>query len=379
MKTTICTILMLLCACYTLDATAQRKRVAAKMSVRVKNAKTAEQENTLFKSMLKSTAKVIFIDSIVVDKDRFLSAIPQREENGRIMSAGGVSEYVNGFSDRRIYAEGDTVKGRSLYMEDKIGGGWGDKRKLDFGDDFKAIDFPFLTSDGVTLFFAAKGEKSMGGYDIFTTNVSMGDGSVLTPTNYGLPYNSTANDYLLVINDIDSLGWLVSDRNQPAGKVCIYVFVPTATRSGYDGDAITDEQLAGYANVTNISDTWKFGDRKAALERLRRMEGNDKSETDFAANISFVVNDDIVYKKKSDFKHGDTWDMYVEAMALREKLSADNNSLEKLYREYQTATSDRQRLRLMEKIERTEKTVEEERGNIKTIEKNIRKKELKAK
>ena len=46
------------------------------------------------------------------------------------------------------------------------------------------------------------------------------------PDNYGLPYNSTANDYFLAIDERNNLGWLISDRYQPEDKVCIYIFVP---------------------------------------------------------------------------------------------------------------------------------------------------------
>ena len=44
------------------------------------------------------------------------------------------------------------------------------------------------------------------------------------PDNYGLPYNSTANDYFLAIDERNNLGWLVSDRYQPEDKVCILYF-----------------------------------------------------------------------------------------------------------------------------------------------------------
>ncbi|MFR5270404.1 MAG: hypothetical protein ACLTGI_07025 [Hoylesella buccalis] len=50
------------------------------------------------------------------------------------------------------------------------------------------------------------------------------DGTFYKPENYGLPFNSTANDYVLAIDDMYALGWLVSDRYQPEGKsVHLYI------------------------------------------------------------------------------------------------------------------------------------------------------------
>lgn len=48
-----------------------------------------------------------------------------------------------------------------------------------------------------------------------------------------MPFNSTANEYLLAIDDYDTLGWLVTDRNQPADSVCIYTFEPTSIRKDF--------------------------------------------------------------------------------------------------------------------------------------------------
>ena len=62
------------------------------------------------------------------------------------------------------------------------------------------------------------------GFDIYTTRLDVDNGGFYIPDNYGLPYNSTANDYFLAIDERNNLGWLVSDRYQPEDKVCIYIF-----------------------------------------------------------------------------------------------------------------------------------------------------------
>ena len=63
------------------------------------------------------------------------------------------------------------------------------------------------------------------------------------PENIGLPYNSTGNDYYCIINEFDSIGWLVTDRRQPEGKVCIYTFVPSTSRTIYDDVNMDDNKI----------------------------------------------------------------------------------------------------------------------------------------
>ncbi|MFR3186749.1 MAG: hypothetical protein ACLTOV_01045 [Phocaeicola sp.] len=42
----------------------------------------------------------------------------------------------------------------------------------------------------------------------------------------GMPFNSPYNDYMYALDDFNNLGWFATDRFQPEGKVCIYVFAP---------------------------------------------------------------------------------------------------------------------------------------------------------
>jgi len=91
-------------------------------------------------------------------------------------------------------------------------------------------NYPFLMLDGVTLYFASDGENSIGGYDIFITKYASGSQDFLVPENIGMPFNSPANDYMMVIDEQQRIGWFATDRNQPAGKVMIYKFIPNETK-----------------------------------------------------------------------------------------------------------------------------------------------------
>lgn len=304
----------------------------------------------MFKSMLPATAKVMFIDSVVVSKANFLKHLTISSEVGTLSYRKApkgredhpFTQYENALGDRRIFADGDTVASK-LYSQTLLGKGWDGPQPLPgIGfDDYEGADFPFLASDGVTLYFAAKGAHSMGGYDLFMTTYDSDKAQWYEPQNYGLPFNSTANDYLLAVDDLDTLGWLVSDRYQPADSVCIYTFVPTYPRKDFQEDDIDDARLTRYAEISSIRDTWKFGDRKAALARLEAIKaaGKVKNATE---RMRFVINDKRVVTAVSQFKKAESKRLYAQLQEL-EKLSEQTaQALAELRRKYKQSPASRE-------------------------------------
>lgn len=73
--------LLILLLLFVVSASAQhRKKVIVKKS----RISTSAISNRLYETLLQSTAKIMFVDSIVVDKNSFLTAIPQPKELGSI-------------------------------------------------------------------------------------------------------------------------------------------------------------------------------------------------------------------------------------------------------------------------------------------------------
>ena len=177
----------------------------------------------MFENMLPSTRRVMFIDSVVVNKDEFMSRIPLPSECGTITDNKQGASFNNDFINKQYFSRRDTSGVSRIYSSDRLAGQWSEPQEL---GSLGNADYPFLMADGITLYFAGKGENSLGGYDIFMTRYDSDSGKFLEPQNMGLPFNSTANDYLYVEDEVDSLAWLVTDRHQPDSMVCIYVLVP---------------------------------------------------------------------------------------------------------------------------------------------------------
>lgn len=328
----------------------------------------------LFETMLSGTAIVLFVDSMVVDKNNFFSKIPLSSDAGTLEFIDKRFTYTNELKNYRIYANGDSIHGFHLFSTDYLGDSWSQPKQLkELDEEVKDAQFPFLLSDGVTLFFAAKGDKSIGGYDIFMTLFNEESGTYYKPENYGLPFNSTANDYLLAIDDVHSLGWLVSDRYQPKGKVCIYTFVPTMPRQNFTTDNITDKQLEAYAKLTSIQETWKFGNREAALQRLKLLT-NERQRTTEKQEFYFPINDHTVYQSINDFRSEKTKKLYQQLLELKKQLSANEETLSQLRSQYQLSNMSG-KLQMRPNLLKAEKAIQTQRIEIMNFAKQLRNEE----
>lgn len=330
----------------------------------------------LYNSMLPATAKVFFFDSVVVDKADFLKQIPLPEDMGSIVCKDGTTTYENGFRDLVYVAQGDSTT-RRLYTANRLGETWSQSSPVaGIGSDLAEPDFPFLASDGTILYFAAKGDKSLGGYDIFVTTLNADTRQFYEPENMGLPYNSSANEYLLAVDDLDSIGWLVSDRHQPEGKVCVYLFVPTAQRESYESQNLDEHTLKRYADITTIKDTWSYGKREKAMARLRSLLAQArKNASSTADDINFVISDDVVYHQLSDFKSTTSRQSYAQVVKLRQQLEQTNGRLDTLRQEYHGMGKSSRRT-LQQQILRQERDAEDLQEQIVTLEKKIRNAEI---
>lgn len=329
--------------------------------------------NKLYESMLQSTAKVMFIDSVVVDKEQFLQAIPLPSDLGQIKfrpNSSHLLEYQNELDDRKFIADGDTAI-TLLKTQTATGKSWSLAEKLPGLDNKEYLlqNYPFLASDGITLYFSAEGPSSMGGRDIFMTSFDSDKGIWLQPQNYGLPFNSPANDYLLVIDDLDSLGWLVTDRRQPEGKVCVYTFVPTSVRQNFEVDGLSNAMLKSYADIKSIKDTWKFGNRQTAILRLKNIRTKIRKQQN-KNNINFIINDKQIIRSIDDFKSDESRKLYKQLVEIKQIITEEEHQLQKQRIQYESDSSMREKLYPI--IIKEEQLIQKQKLEQIAIEKRIR-------
>ena len=377
----IAVVALALLAPLSMQAQKKKKPVVKKAPVVVVE---EPQEDPRITEMREATQQIVFIDSVVVAKNDFLSAIRLNAESGRLDSydqffrSEGHEEsyvYINEMGNKCYFSDENATSQMQLYTLDKLGEEWSDPLALKgIYNGISEANYPFMMTDGTTFYFAAKGKESIGGYDIFVTRADSENGQFLKPENIGMPFNSEANDYMYVIDELSNIGYFVTDRRQPEGKVCVYMFIPPTSRHIYNSDAYSDAQLRGFADISRIANTWGKGtERKQALERLKAINKANPTQQSKSA-INFIVNDRITYTDISQFQAPDSPDLYRELQSTKKQLKETEQLLEKSRNFYAKAKPEDKRV-LRTEILDAERQFVRLTNDIKTLEKRIRQSE----
>ena len=341
----------------------------------------------LFDDMLASTQKVFVIDSTVVDIDNVMAEIPLPASYGRFVKyntffnadkANNSYVFVNGFGNRCYYTEMGSDSIARLYTRDMVGSQWGEPQPVkSVNGKFKDISFPFMSSDGQTLYFAGvSDEEGLGKRDIYMTKIEAGEGNFLNAENIGLPFNSPSDDFAYIVADADKLAWFASTRNQPEGKVCVYTFVPTDTQQNYDALSIEEKKLHSLACLNRIRETWPTPEmRENAMKQLKRLKIENSQMQAKADGINFVVNDKVTYTSVSQFKSEETRKAYIQTTKMKSELTAKMSKLAAMRAEYHTATGNK--AQIGQQLQQLEQQTNQLRHELKKTLGELRQKECK--
>lgn len=345
---------------------------------------TQESETLLAKAraaslMLKGTERICVIDSFVVDKENFLSAYTLGRESGKIKLnlENNSTEYENELGQIRYTVM--LKDGRlEIFTSDKLMDTWSTPKMVKGLDDKGNNNYPFLMSDGTTLYYANNGEGSLGGYDIFVTRFNSETGQFLKPENVGMPYNSPANDYLMAIDEFNNLGWFASDRYQPEGKVCVYVFEPNPARETFDFENDGASIVARRAMLQSIRDTWTDENTvRRARQRLTLVTHN-QPENQIRRDFEFTIDDHTTYYIADEFRSQEARTLFHRYQQMEKDYQALDKQLENLRSRY-ADSSDAGKQKLTPQILDLEKRYEEmgtELENLKVKVRNTEKKQL---
>lgn len=283
---------------------------------------------------------IIVFDSISVDKSQFLQALNISREAGSITpfasffnksSEFPTAVYMNEKKDRIFFGDTSDSTKFDLYASARNGDSFTEKQALSGTINSESNEInPFVLSDGLTIYFASDRPESMGGYDIFVSSYNLGSEDYLRPENIGFPYNSPANEYMLAIDEMNNIGWLVTDRYQPEGKVTIYSYIYSDARNNLREE--NEEIRRNRAALRAIKDTWKENENYASWIDKARNSGsaNAKSEREFF----FILNNDKQIVTYSDFKNKQSRDLYKQVISLKNILQSNQVKLSDLRKEY---------------------------------------------
>jgi outer membrane protein OmpA-like peptidoglycan-associated protein len=131
-----------------------------------------------------------------------------------------------------------TADGRTLYFSSNRAGGYGGldiykASSLKPNGEYSNVenlgptintpddeDAPFIHPDGVTLYFSSRGHETMGGFDIFKSELM--DGAFSLPENIGYPINTPGDDIYFVLSADGQNGYYASEKKGGLGFKDIY-------------------------------------------------------------------------------------------------------------------------------------------------------------
>lgn len=297
--------------------------------------------------LISRTEDIQVIDSMVVDKSNFLSAYKLSADAGTLAPFKEIFPelkpiesvvYTNGMGSKIYF--GQTMENRYVIATmDKLLTGFGNEKLLS-EDNFGLegdTNYPFVLTDGTTIYFAGKNDEGMGGYDIYVTRYNLNNDSYLTPELLNMPFNSTANDYMLVYDESKAVGWFATDRNQPEGKVCVYTFLQNEEVTLVDTD--DDQYREKRARLSSIKDTWRSG--KNYKELIAEAKKEAIKATPKATEFSFVINNKFTYYKLSDFKNASARNMFSDWSRKKEELEQLDKDLQTKREEYHKVSSSK--------------------------------------
>jgi len=174
---------------------------------------------------------LIYIDHI----DKFGDIYSSVKKNGSYLKYSAFPEIINNKTEHSasISADGNSLfivraeekdAQTDIYICRKLPNGiWGEPFKL--GDEINSIyneDFPYLSADGVTLYFSSQGHNTMGGFDLFKSVWNQEDNTWTKALNLGYPLNTTDDDRSICITSDNRVGYVSAFRPIGKGDLDIY-------------------------------------------------------------------------------------------------------------------------------------------------------------
>ena len=325
---------------------------------------TAEADSLLAKSriglrLLRGVEDVRVIDSFVVDKQTLPEAYRLGSESGKLAryqdyfgtEGQGGTTYENELGSRLYYSKLQPDSTLHIFASNKLLENWSQGRPLP--DNLNTMganaDYPYMLSDGLTLYYASDGPESLGGYDIFVTRYNTNSDSYLAPENVGMPFNSPYNDYLYAIDEYNNLGWFASDRYQPEGKVCIYLFIPNTSKQVYDYKTTSHDQLVRLAQLSSLQMTWSTDSQAVAQARTRLQEILSQTQSSQQQapqrDFEFIIDDEHTYYKLADFHSDQARERYQSYAREVDNYHQQQTKLDALRQQYAKANkAEQQRL-----------------------------------
>ena len=297
-----------------------------------------------------------YFDIKVINKDtiplrELVNAYHLSKDAGQLMVAGdffrtGVDADQVAFRTERenevFFPIQETDETWNIYKIVRLLDSWSEAEILDepVNSEWDEM-YPFLLTDGVTLYFSSKRPGGMGGYDIYQSFFDPETRTYSPPANMGPPFNSPADDYLLAPDGFSQRAWFATNRGLTGDSVIVAEIVWDNTVIKNNTESI--HQLKTLATLPLSPEA----------ENLRAHSSNGKNgngKSDKKSEIHFGVNDTLVYTRFDQFQSSEALKIFKEGYKTEQKKDSLNNLMARKRKAYAQSYNQNEIKQLIDEI-----------------------------
>lgn len=309
---------------------------------------------------LKHVSRIEVVSIRQVPKADILSSYALSEDNGILQLDSLGSTFITQRGDRRYYSVRSTEAHDSassprilLVSRQRLLQQWEDPDTLGVAINSGQTNcYPFVLTDGATLYFASDREGGLGGLDIYMTRYNAALGQWLPAENIGMPYNSPADDYLYAADEPNGYAYFATDRHC-AGTDSVEVYqIAMSERTFLRG--LPDNELVALARLDSVvpllsASSQSFADpTEPATGANRANPGHQFPQVQTALatdshasedSIFFVLNDEETYTRLSEFRSDSARTLYMQYLKMEKIQSQAVEMLDSLRLQYYSANN----------------------------------------
>jgi len=160
---------------------------------------------------------------LLVNVQPFPPAINTKtHESNATFSADGKIMYFNRTNDKKVKVGEEKFASVKIYKAEFVDGKWEKITALPFCSDNYSTDHPVLSKDGKKLYFSSDMPGSIGSFDIYVVDVNE-DGTFGAPQNMGATINTIHREQFPYISDDGTTLYFASDGHQGLGGLDIFM------------------------------------------------------------------------------------------------------------------------------------------------------------
>lgn len=230
-----------------------------------------------------------------------------------------------------------------IYKMEKLIDGWSESIRLNNDINSGNHDlYPFLSTDGITLYFSSNRPGGLGGFDIYKATYDDQMKKFTNVINLGIPFNSPFDDYFFVCDDFSKKAWFTSNRGTSGHDVVVYSVIWDQSVVKYNVPDQNEVRNAASLQLTNPGASHaNSGITPSTEESMTRQQ---------KALFHFPVADTIEYTQYGHFRSSNALSEFKKGFKLEQKRDSLTLKMKEKRHLYAKANEDIVRNQLVSEI-----------------------------